>query len=524
VIDRVNGLEIDHGSGFRTGYLHLQDEQVQSGHVDAGDHLGKVSCCPDGGWTDFCWATAPHLHFYTVYRGSKQGIVGINLEGWVVTEDGCLARGDETTCLMGWLKSDAPAHPPSNVDVVLILDATGDLATGDPQVARLAAARAYLGASGTDDRVGIVTYNSIVHGTTHPREVKGDQGIDPELLRSVDLVGADGEADLRVGLRAGCRELNQEARAERRAAILISDGVSDYEQLGEPHACFHSHGWPVYTVAIAPGGEETLKRIATETGGQFIDWRATQDQGCEMHKLRMLIAGVNAGICKTEQAFVDETTRIEFEVPEGQGQASFAASWLRANVPSPIFRRMQADVELVTPSGRKIVPDGARGNVKYEAGNTYAAYSIVAPEAGAWTLRVTGVQAPPEGIAVTAAVTTSEARPVPPPPGEPTPAPEESPAPPEDPTSSPTPTETATPSPDSSPEPTPTPTRDPTDEPTPTPAATTEPTPERTPEPTAEPTAEPTTPPMSWELAFPGVLADERSRFRSTPGTGIANL
>ena len=492
VIDRVNGLEIDHGSGFRTGYLHLQDEQVQSGHVDAGDRLGKVSCCPDGGWTDFCWATAPHLHFYTVYRGSKQGIVGINLEGWVVTEDGCLARGDETTCLMGWLKSEAPAHSPSNVDVVLILDATGDLATGDPQVARLEAARAYLGASGTDDRVGIVTYNSIVHGTTHPREVKGDQGIDPELLRSVDLVGADGEADLRVGLRAGCRELNQEARAERRAAILISDGVSDYEQLGEPHACFHSHGWPVYTVAIAPGGEETLKRIAAETGGQFIDWRATQDQGCEMHKLRMLIAGVNAGICKTEQAFVDETTRIEFEVPEGQGQASFATSWLRANVPSPISRRMQADVELVTPSGRKIVPDGARGNVKYEAGNTYAAYSIVAPEAGAWTLRVTGVQAPPEGIAVTASVTTSEARPVPPPPGEPTPTPEENPASSEEPTSSAPPTEAATPSPDSSPEPTPTPTPHPTYEPTATPAATAEPTPGPTPEPTPEPTAAPT--------------------------------
>ena len=500
VIDRVNGLEIDHGSGFRTGYLHLQDEQVQSGHVDAGDRLGKVSCCPEGGWTDFCWATAPHLHFYTVYRGSKQGIVGISLEGWVVTEDGCLARGDETTCLMGWLKSGAPAPSTANVDVVLILDATGDLTTGDPQVARLAAARAYLAASGIDDRVGIVSYNSIVHGTTHPREVKGDQGIDPELLRSVDLVGADGGADLRVGLRAGCRELNQEARAERRAAILISDGVQDYEQLGEPHGCFRSHGWPVYTVAIAPGGEETLKRIAAETGGEFIDWRAAQDQACEMHKLRMLIAGMNAGICRTEQAFVDETTRIEFQVPDGQGQASFAASWLRTNVPSPLSRRMQVDVALVTPSGRKIVPDGVRGNVRYEAGNTYAAYSVVSPQAGAWTLRVTGVQTSPEGIAVTAAVTASEARPVPPAPGEPTPAPEENPQSPDEPPSSATPTEGATSSPASSSEPTltptPTPDSEPTYEPTPTPAATTpEPTPEPTPQPTAEPIAEPTAPP-----------------------------
>ena len=73
VIDRSNGMEIDHGNGFRTGYLHVQEKQVTSGSVDAGDRLGKVSCCPDGGFTSFCWATAPHLHFYTVYSGGQAG-------------------------------------------------------------------------------------------------------------------------------------------------------------------------------------------------------------------------------------------------------------------------------------------------------------------------------------------------------------------------------------------------------------------------------------------------------------------
>ena len=379
VIDRSNGLEIDHGSGFRTGYLHLQEEQVQSGYVDAGDRLGKVSCCPDGGWVDFCWATAPHLHFYTVYRGARQSIVGIDFEGWVVTQDGCLARGDETTCLMGWLKSGAPAHSPSTVDVALVLDATGDLATGDPQIARLAAARSYLAASGTDDRVTIVTYNSVVHGTTPFREVKGERGMNPSLLRRVDLVGADGQADLGVGLRAGCEQLTKSVDSERRAAVLISDGMHDFEQLGEPHDCFRANGWPVYTVAIAPGGEETLKRIATETGGQFIDWSAAPDKGCEMHRLRMLIAGKSGGTCKTDQGFLEKTTPIAFEVPEGQGNAHFTASWLQAQLPSPLGRRAQMDVELVTPSGLRVVPDGDRGRVRHEAGNVYAEYSVLSP-------------------------------------------------------------------------------------------------------------------------------------------------
>ena len=76
VINLPNALEVDHGGGFRTGYMHLQEKLITSGEVAAGERLGKVSCCPDGP-VDNCWATAPHLHFYTVLQGAKQGIAGI---------------------------------------------------------------------------------------------------------------------------------------------------------------------------------------------------------------------------------------------------------------------------------------------------------------------------------------------------------------------------------------------------------------------------------------------------------------
>jgi hypothetical protein len=501
VIDRANGLEIDHGSGFRTGYLHLEDEQVKSGHVEAGDPLGRVSCCPDGGWTDFCWATAPHLHFYTIYRGNRQSIVGISLEGWSVTEEGCLVRGDERACLLDWLTSGAPAHSPSNVDVVLVVDATGDLATGDPQVGRLSAARAYLGASGPADRVSIVTYNSIVHGATRLREVKAPRGMDAALLRRIDRVGADGQADLRVGVRAGCRQLMREAKAERRAAILISDGIHDYRQFGEPQRCFRENDWPVHTVAIGPGGEQTLKRIADETGGRFVDWTSITDPGCEMHKLRMLIAQAEAGACKKDLAFTEKTTRIVLDVPEEQGLANFSVSWLRPDVPSQVMKHWQAEVELVTPSGRKVRPDGDRGNVRYEAGSTYAWYSVVSPEPGAWIVRVSGVHALEAGIPVAAAITTTGVRPTPPPPVDPGSETEGEVEQAEEPTPSPTPdsgepSPSPETSPDASPEssetPTPTPRPKPTLVLTPTPDVSPPPSPEPTPEPTADPTPEPT--------------------------------
>src|SRR6266542_64764 len=293
VIDLPNALEVDHGGGFRTGYMHMQEKLVISGEVVAGERLGKVSCCPDGP-VGSCWATAPHLHFYTVLQGAKQRIAGINLEGWVVQQDGCLVRGAESVCVGSGLASNAPASSPQRANVVLMLDATGD-ANGDPQRSRLAVARAYLSAAGPDDRVGIVTYNSLVHGETPVRQVKAKNGMDEELLRRIDTVGADGLADQRVGVRAGCRELVRLGKAQAKAAVLISDGVHDFRRLGQPQTCFKQQHLPVHTVAVGPGGEENLRQISRDTGGQFINLNEPKDLGCEMHRLRMLIVEREAG-------------------------------------------------------------------------------------------------------------------------------------------------------------------------------------------------------------------------------------
>jgi len=493
VIDLPNALEVDHGGGFRTGYMHLQEKLVTSGEVIAGERLGKVSCCPDGPVGN-CWATAPHLHFYTVLQGAKQGIAGINLEGWVVQQDGCLVRNGESVCVGGGLASNAPAHAPQNADVVLVLDATGD-ANGDPQRARLATARAYLAAAGPDDRVGIVTYNSLVHGVTHLRDVTGEHEIDPTLLHQIDTVGADGLSDLRVGVRAGCRELLQLGKAEAKAAVLISDGIHDFRRLGQPQSCFKQHHLPVHTVAVGPGGEENLKQISRDTGGQFINLNEPKDLSCEMHRLRMLIVEREAGDCRTEAAFVDKPARVSFEIPAGQAEATFSATWLRPDVPSAVSDKARVDVKLVSPSGRTIAPATERADLKSDSGNTYQSFSLLSPEAGTWSLRLTGKEAPPQGVAVTVSVATSAARPLPPaPPGEqPTATPEQTPTP--SPSESATPTTTPSPPPSQTTTPTPqTPTPESTPEltPAPTVAATPTPTPEPTP---APPTPEPSPPP-----------------------------
>jgi hypothetical protein len=449
-----------------------------------------VSCCPDGPVGN-CWATAPHLHFYTVLNGAKQAIAGINLEGWVIQQDGCMVRGSDTICVGGGLRSNAPASSPQKADVVLMLDATGN-ANGDPQRARLAAARAYLATAGPDDRVGIVTYNSFVHGETPIREVKGKDALDEELLQRIDTVGADGLADQRVGIRAGCRALLRVAKSEAKAAILISDGIHDFLRFGSPQDCFKAQHVPLHTVAVGPGGEEMLKHLSSDTGGQFINLNEPKDLTCEMHRLRMLIVGREAGVCRTDTAFVDKTTRVSFDVPAGQAEASFSATWLRPDVPSAVSTKARVDVKLVSPSGRTIAPTTERADLKAESGNTYQSFSLLSPEAGTWSVRLTAKGAPPEGVAVTLALTTSAARPQPPvPPGQEPPAsPEPGPTP-SSPSGSATPTVSPSPEPSGTTTPTP---RTPAPSETPRSTATTTPTPVATPTPTPEPTPPPPPP------------------------------
>jgi len=151
VIDVPNAIEIDHGNGFHTGYYHLQDKQVHSGHVEAGARLGKPGCCPDGPQGN-CLSSAPHLHFYTSYNGARQDIHGLNIGGWTVDDDGCLARGDRRACPGSALVSEAPAAAgvqPLDIDVALVLHAA-------PGPLRTQAVASYLAGVGPKERVAVI--------------------------------------------------------------------------------------------------------------------------------------------------------------------------------------------------------------------------------------------------------------------------------------------------------------------------------------------------------------------------------
>jgi Tol biopolymer transport system component len=109
-----NTVEINHGSGLTTGYLHLSDLSVSVGQVVAkGTALGKPSCGAG--------ASESHLHFYTRWNGIRQAIDGLVLSGWTVHEGavqfaGCMTQGPADVCPGESLLSDNVGPPDDDGD------------------------------------------------------------------------------------------------------------------------------------------------------------------------------------------------------------------------------------------------------------------------------------------------------------------------------------------------------------------------------------------------------------------------
>lgn len=73
-------VEVDHGGGLVTGYMHLADIRVKQGEdIEQGAILGRISCekPPKGK------AESPHLHFYTKKDGKYHSINGMEFSDWI---------------------------------------------------------------------------------------------------------------------------------------------------------------------------------------------------------------------------------------------------------------------------------------------------------------------------------------------------------------------------------------------------------------------------------------------------------
>jgi hypothetical protein len=445
----------------------------------AGERLGNAGCCPDG-YVQGCWATGPHLHFYTTYRGARQPVTGLNLGGWLVNYDGCLIRTDQQVCPYSRIVSNSPGvsgGPSGPADIVVLLDSSGVVAGGPDDVDGTDAALALLQAARADDSVSIINFNSRVSVRSPLMRVATTDGyLDAELAASTEIGKRFGRTDLRAGLLAACRELLKHGTFNARAVVLISDGLDNVGRSQRPEECLAHHGVPVFAYRMGGGQAKLLEEIATTTGGEYQALADVKNLYCEFRRVRTLVSGDPPGRCSALRLAPGDVLSLPFMVPRGQDAATLEIRWRERTVAgvegaeSPGIKAL-----LHAPSGRKLTLPYS-GVTLHEDGGS-ARYTIARPLAGTWSLSVTGENIAPEGIYVTFAGFIVPQAP-PPPIVMPTEAPSESP------TESPAPSETEEAA-------TPTPTEETTPSESPTPAPET-PEPE-TPEPET-PTPRPTKP------------------------------
>ncbi len=101
VYARCNFVRVDHGSGWSTGYFHLDNIQVHAGQsVSTGSVLGYPSCLvgQSCGWRGS--SNRPHVHFDIRYRNIRQPIDGTIISGWRINagsaeRSGTMTRGSQ---------------------------------------------------------------------------------------------------------------------------------------------------------------------------------------------------------------------------------------------------------------------------------------------------------------------------------------------------------------------------------------------------------------------------------------------
>ena len=80
-----NFVRVDHGSGWSTGYFHLDNILVTTGqNVSTGSPLGYPSCLVGQtcGWSGS--SDRPHVHFDIRYNNIRQPIAGTIISGWTI--------------------------------------------------------------------------------------------------------------------------------------------------------------------------------------------------------------------------------------------------------------------------------------------------------------------------------------------------------------------------------------------------------------------------------------------------------
>jgi hypothetical protein len=269
------------------------------------------------------------------------------------------------------------------------------MAENDPDTLRKEAAKQFIDLADSDIQIGVVDFDhrtkmlaelTFAIDTTDPKDEKN------KLKDAVDLIDAYGDTDIAQGLQKGFEVLsNSTTFTARKAAVLLTDGVdNDPKTLDEYVGNYVANGWSVYTIGLGPGvNEGLLKQIAKATlEGEY--YPVTQGNIQLVYNKILAKITLKSVVLASPSGFINQDQTLEkgVSVDEWVTKADFTLSWGGSTI----------EMVLVDPSGTVITPDIAPTlGIGYQVAPTYVIYTVDNPMQGAWKMRITGTDIPPEG-------------------------------------------------------------------------------------------------------------------------------
>jgi uncharacterized protein YegL len=284
------------------------------------------------------------------------------------------------------------------VTVALVIDRSGSMAGVKIADAKKAAID-FVDFMQKDDKVAIVSFATTASTNFALTTIVGD-ATKTSAKTAINSIAASGNTSIGAGMQFGQAELNKGGTNDPYVMLLLSDGIENTPPLVATVLPTIPQKTDIYTIGLGADVDAArLKQVADATGGTYHFAPTSATLGQIYTRIRGSITGqqtlaayngtISQGGTQTHNVTLDALTAV----------ATFLMT----------FQGSDVDLELVTPSGRLIDPQVAASdpNIEYSEGSTSDFYTVSAPEAGQWMLRIKGVDVPrPESYFATVQVSS----------------------------------------------------------------------------------------------------------------------
>ncbi|QEH68020.1 vWA domain-containing protein [Cellulosilyticum sp. ST5] len=283
----------------------------------------------------------------------------------------------------------------SQLDAVLVIDASGSMKETDPNKLGLEGVKLFVDMLGfTDNQVGVVTYGSDV-SQTYPMSLVKNQSDKENIKNFVDGITRDLEyTDITSGLKEAVKMLNQRnASGNSPLIVVFTDGnnaiggvanrtPADIDKdLAAIINQAQSEGYPIYTIGLNDNGklnEAYLEKISVDTKAKAF---ATKDPA-ELPDILTEIFAAHSNLKVQSLGPITGTGNFE-EVVVNIPNGNVLEANLSATSKSPV------EFKLVDPNGNEqTIPSQ---NITLHTSNSYSLLKLARPMQGDWKLYVKGV-------------------------------------------------------------------------------------------------------------------------------------